>query len=228
MNRGRIFAALALMLVLLAIILLRGGSVSNQEEAARGTHTGETQVTGIKPASTRNALPSSSAQLKVEVPPQGNMKTRGLPELRELLNGKLKSMEAARISLLAEKSIGDLKAYLIDVTPPSPEEIKELRSLLASLQKECPKEEQQRWDSEVEELLREYDGFAEKGRKVIVMRVDEKKDDDLKGYVFWGIEPEELKRQFEAGNTISGMNEGRFYTDSKEALKRFREIVTSE
>jgi hypothetical protein len=223
MKPRRLLCALAVIVVIVAVFLIfRGSPVVKSENAGSEVSSGRHAAPAAAPEREKPLSPARSAELAAEE------NFRPLAELKDTLTGKLKSMEAARVSLLSEKRVKDLKLYLLGVVPPSPEEVKELRSLIAALQKKCSKEELEQWDTDVQELLREYDGFGETGKKVIAMRVDEGKDNDLSALVFLGADFEEKKRELEAGNTLTGTGQINSYSPSQETLERFAAMMTSE
>ena len=221
-SRRALLTSTACIAILVAVLLLlRGGRREKEDEAVERISKSEVEA----PPALEDQRASTRRSTR-RAPEEEN--SRPMAELKDSLVGKLKSLEAARMALLSEKRKGTVNMFLLGVTPPSPDEVKEIRRLIADLQRACSKEDLEQWDTDVRDILNEYDAFGEKGNKVIAMRVLDGKDDNLEAVVFVDADFDKTKQDFESRSTVSGTGHIYSYPPDRDTLKRFAAMMTSE
>lgn len=96
-----------------------------------------------------------------------------LIELRSMLNEAVKAQEAERSRVIAEYAHEGNKIILVAVDLPTKEQVKFVRSEIASLMSACRKSELEVFDSYVDEVISEFDPFGLSGRKALLVTISD-------------------------------------------------------
>jgi hypothetical protein len=107
----------------------------------------------------------------VNVPASKNLRK----EVRDLFGAN----EAARSQMLLERRFSNANGYVVGVSPPSIDEIKETRRKITGFMNQLSGAEKQKFDQWLQETIRKYDPFGVTGNKIISIRIPDSPQESL-------------------------------------------------
>lgn len=125
------------------------------------------------------------------------MSAESLGSLQRELAKIFGDKEALRSKLLLESKRGSNYCYLLGVDPPTSEEVEAMRIVVSHIQKRVSKEDSEKLDKYVGELIKRYDPFGLEGKKAIYIVIPEDFErEKISGVTFTVDNFEEVKERF--------------------------------
>ncbi len=161
--------------------------------------------------------------------PSQNEKVSAI-DLKAQITNKLQQNEALRYQLLHYKEQESHITYMIQIAPPSSEEIKDIRATIGAAQRSldgnlAEKEEFDKW---IDDVIADYDCLGFSGHKIVMISIPENPDEKISAYSYHSNDPNSELQMFKNYNNRKFKGDKvRFYIGyaGEDNIKRFKNLI---
>lgn len=140
----------------------------------------------------------------------------------------LNRREAARCRLVLERHFEEAVSYYLEALPPSSDEVALTRQKIAKILRDAPANKKEEIDSNISQLVDEYDPFGISGTRLISIRVPIDPGSPMSAWTYPVPDVAKEVRRLFSGETISAPADMQFYVGSDNVtMPRFESLILS-